>query len=218
MRKRAVVDPLVHCSVAEVMRIYIEEQLITRPALFGLPDFSARTLLDNAFDMVGDADFCLYEKYHRIAGSTVGINFKVYYNDGILDSNGVDFSPGARLNTVLEDLRPLLKPDAVRSIELVVFADLLAGSLLLNDALVIRFGVNGKRSQRDKYHVTGISTDAAFNPALTQQAFSTRFARSYNDEAVPAGACGKYQRNPALRELLDYLSENFGEAFQTHPA
>ncbi|NHZ66418.1 hypothetical protein [Massilia genomosp. 1] len=62
-RKSATIDPLMHCSVAELMRINIEEGLVTRPPMPGLHDFSSATLIEHGFDPIGD--------YARLPGALV---------------------------------------------------------------------------------------------------------------------------------------------------
>ncbi|NHZ93523.1 hypothetical protein F2P45_31645 [Massilia sp. CCM 8733] len=213
-RKSAAIDPLVHCSVAELMRIYIEEGLITRPEMLGFPDFSSATLIEHGFEPVGDYDYQLYEKPYRFASSAIELNFKVYIENGVLDSNGVEFGGDMRVETQLSRLLTLLAPGAIRSIELLVFDNLLAATLLINDAVNINIHRSGKKHGRSKFSIGAISTDAGFRPATVTKKFNTRFSRKLCDDTVGPQPSGRHARNPALRNLSACLVRLFGSAYR----
>ncbi|RSZ55299.1 hypothetical protein HF313_06305 [Massilia atriviolacea] len=196
------------------MRIYIEEGLVTRPALFGLPDFSSATLIEHGFDCVGDSDDQLYEKPYRFAGCAIELGFKVYVENGAIDSNGVELGGNMRLETELQRLASLLAPDAVRSIELLVFDNLREATLLINDSVNLHLHRYGKKHGRSKFSIGAISTDAGFRPASEERKVNTRFARAMCDGTVGPQPRGKYARNPALCSLSACLVRLFGSAFR----
>lgn len=213
-RKSATIDPLVHCSVAELMRLYIEEGLVTRSQMLGLPDFSSATLIEHGFDPVGDYEYRLYEKSYRFAGRAIELNFKVYIENGVIDSNGVELGGNLRVETELHRLATLLAPGAIRSIELLVFDNLLAATLLINNTVNINIHRYGKQHGRSKFSVGAISTDAGFRPETVTKKFNTRFSRKLCDETVGPQPSGKHARNPALRNLSACLVRLFGSAYR----
>ncbi len=213
-RKSATIDPLVHCSAAELMRIYIEEGLVTRPEMLGLPDFSSATLIEHGFDPVGDYDYRLYEKPYRFAGSAIELNFKVYIKNGVLDSNGVEFGGEMRVETQLRRLVTLLAPGAVRSIELLIFDNFLEATLLINDAININIHRYGKKHGRSKFSIGAIATDAGFRPESAAKKFNTGFARKLCDDTVSPNPSRRHARNPALRNLSACLVRLFGSAYR----
>jgi hypothetical protein len=213
-RKSAAIDPLLHCSVAELMRIYIEEGLVRRPALLGLADFSSATLIEHGFDCVGERDDGLYEKGYRFAGCAIYLNFKVYIENGVIDANGVEIAGNMRVETELQRLALLLGPGAVHSVELLVFDNLLEASLLINDTVNIHFYRHGKQHGRSKFSIGAISTDAGFRPASASKKTNTRYARTLCDDSVGPQPRGKHARNPALRNLSTCLVRLFGSAYR----
>lgn len=213
MSKHPVIDPLVRLSVAELIVCYIQDGLLIRAGAFGLPDFAAASLHDNGFERVGDDACCLYEKSYRCVGTPAGVVVKVYVESGVARSNGIDVWPGHRLETCLLALKRQMAPAAISTMELVVFGDKLAGSLLINDALVLRFGTRG-RGWRRKYRVVGLSTNATFANRVPRDQCATAFARSYSDQVIRPGEGERHARDPALRSLIDCLETHFGHAWR----
>ncbi|UOD32987.1 hypothetical protein INH39_15930 [Massilia violaceinigra] len=213
-RKSAAIDPLVHCSVAELMRMYIEEGLVTRPEMLGLPDFSSATLIEHGFDPAGDVEYRLYEKSYRFACRAIELNFKVYIENGVIDSNGVELGGKLRVETELHRLATLLAPGAIRSIELLIFDNLLVATLLINDTVNINIHRYGKKQGRSKFSIGAISTDASFRPESAAKKFNTGFSRKLCDETVSPNPSRRHARNPALRNLSACLIRLFGSAYR----
>lgn len=196
------------------MRIYIEEGLVTCPALLGLPDFSSATLIEHGFDCVGDSDYQLYEKPYRFADSAIELGFKVYVENGAIDTNGVELGGNMRIETQLHRLASLLGPGAVRSIELLVFDNLREAMLLINDRVSIPIHRYGKKHGRSKFSIGAISTDAGFRPGSEERKVNTRFVRALCDDTVSPQPRGKHARNPALCNLSACLVRLFGSAYR----
>lgn len=202
---------MIRATAEALLMEFVRKKYLSDPSIFGLNDFSKKTLESAGFSHSGDPDFSLYDKEFRIAGSDQFVNLKVYFKGEDQFSNGISIN-GARICRYIDLLGQPENSQNISSIEILWDDSLEFGSILLNSHLDIRFGVQGKPDKRKSYHLLGISTDYEIPSRNCSGRTSTRGARILKSWKHPNSTRIRSRRS--ARDLIQCVQSNFPDLFK----
>lgn len=209
MKHRNGVPPLIELSVVDIICIYINNGLIVDPKVFGLKEFSFDELLGEGFHMEGDSSFCLFEKEFRLKDGKHIANAKIYFSNEGFVSNGFDFWSG-RLVSILSCLGVKCNDERfarVTSMDFLVDEDFNFGSLIINNCLDVRF--LRRAGRRNRFKISGISTDFQFEKQNLRPNVNTGFARAIKKEISVYAAKKRFKYDLGINELAGFLINEF---------
>jgi len=212
MKKPAIIHPVLHASISQLLYIFLTEKYISNPEFLGLRNFSAAELARNSYEIAGDSFYCLYEKNYNLAHSNSSATIKNYFCNGEFISNGVDFARGRICTELTLFCKKRNASTLVNSIELFFNESLGFGSLVINKFLDLRFGKLGNEKRRKKFHLTGISTDFELPSGGMGRQVNTYAVRATKEKISFYRALKKFNDEPAIRELVMCVIKNFPHA------
>jgi len=213
MKKSIFPAPLLRASISDMLHIFLTEKYISNPAMLGVNCFTAKELLENSFEMIGDDFFCLYEKIFRLQNSRIHANVKNYFHNGVFISNGIDFFGGDRMCKVLSNLSgECRKNSEIKSIELLVDESLNFGSLIINKFLDVRFSKLNRPKRKKKFFLIGISTDYEVASGGLAENGNTHGARLLKKNFSFLNLSKSLKSDPAIQELVTCVMKNYPHA------
>lgn len=197
-------------KLEDIFATYMKGQLIEDFRPFGFSTATVENFQAQGFGRAGEYnDYFLLEKFFRLLGSDLCLNWKFYFKDNSYSSSGFDLfnCPPSRLFGA-----PSIRHQ-VKRIFIVYEPDGDYGSLIVNDLLDVRFGRQG-RSKKSNHKIVGVSTNRENSIDWPEKSFSTKFAENFKSYISFPTIRSKHKNNQTLQKFIDYFLENFPDACQ----
>ena len=196
--------PTLSLKLEDIFAIYMRAQLVEDFQPFGFSTATVGNFQAKGFDRAGENDdYFLLEKFFRLLGSNLFLNWKFYFKDNSYSSSGFDLfnCPPSRLFGA-----PSIRHQVKR-----IF--IVYGSLIVNDLLDVRFGRQG-RSKKSSHKIVGVSTNRENSIDWQEKSFSTKFAENFKSYISFPTIQSKHKNNQTLQKFIDYFLGNFPDACQ----
>lgn len=200
----------INLSINDLIENFIKNKIITNINLFGIENFTINYLSKNNFHKIGYDDYFLLEKNFRIINSLNEVNLKIYYCDGVYDSNGIDFG-GVRF---LSLLKKISRNEEILFKKIEIFIDdIFNMHLIINNEIIFWLGRSNKKI-RNNFKLLCMSSNFSYTGKVNHDSI-IKSIKNNSAKITPENFLySKYNNNMQIKLIINAIFKNFPNALE----